>query len=205
METELMVTKSFCRKRAHSSLILSILLITSSSTVRAQEAPEYQLKAAFLCNFAKFVEWPADAFASTNSPLVIGVFGDNPFNGFLEDIAAASKPVNGHPLVARKITFTADLKKCHILFMSSSLKKADTENLLKGLGGVLTVSEMDGFTKAGGMINFFMEGKKIRFEINAIAAKEAGLGISSKLLMLARRPQTSEADPNHPFLCAIFP
>ncbi|HEU6448159.1 MAG TPA: YfiR family protein [Verrucomicrobiae bacterium] len=169
-----------------------------------QSLPEYEVKAAFLCNFAKFVEWPTNAFAEKNSPIIIGVFGDDPFDGYLAATAAKIGIINGHPLRVRKVTFTADLRNCHIVFISKSLKKADVPTLLNGLQGVLTVSDMPDFTANGGVIQFLQEAGHIRFAINAVAAKDAGLNISSKLLMLARKSPTGGIDAKPCFLCEMF-
>lgn len=156
---------------------------------RSAELPpgEYQLKAAFLFNFAKFVDWPENAFAETNSPLVIGILGQNPFGQDLEKLVQ-NKSIGSHPLVVETLTSAAQARSCHILFVSNS----ETPHLREVFGGlrkacVLTVGENERFVESGGMINFVIEGKKIRFEINDSAAKEAGLKVSSKLLSLAAR------------------
>lgn len=153
----------------------------------AQNTPpsEYQIKAAFLYNFAKFVEWPAKAFAEPTSPLVIGVLGKNVFDGDL-DRAIHGKTINGHPLEFKEFHSVADATNCQILFISSS-EKNHFQKILDGLHGVsvLTVSETDHFIEDGGMINLVIVEKKVRFQINNEAAKQAGLTISSKLLTLA--------------------
>ena len=153
----------------------------------AQESPpsEYQLKAAFLFNFAKFVDWPPEAFTSTNAPMVIGILGEDPFGPDLEN-TIHNKSIAGRAIVHKRVTSLAEARSCHILFISSSEKKRLPEIFgnLRG-ASVLTVSETDTFTELGGMINFVMEGKKIRFQINDDAAKSAGLKISSKLLGVA--------------------
>jgi YfiR/HmsC-like len=155
---------------------------------RAQEPPapsEYQIKAAFLFNFAKFVEWPAEAFAARNSPVVIGVLGDNPFGADL-DRTVHGKTVNDHPFAVKELHGIDEGTNCHILFISTSEKKRLPEIFahLKGVS-VLTVGETDGFTETGGMINFVIQGNKIRFQINDTAARNAGLKINSKLITLA--------------------
>lgn len=170
---------------------LGVGLLLVVEVLRAQEAPpsEYQIKAAFLFNFAKFVEWPAKAFATPTSPLIIGVLGDNPFGDDLER-TVRGKSVNNHPLVIReKLVSITDATNCHVIFISSSESKQVPE-LLDAVRNtsVLTVSEMEHFTDAGGMINFVLEANKIRFQINDDAAKKAGLKISSKLLSLAVQP-----------------
>lgn len=165
-------------------LLLCLLLASSSSAQQAQPS-EYQVKAAFIFNFAKFVEWPAAAFADKKSPLYIGVLGDNPFGADLERFIR-DKTMNDHPLTMRECRTLEEAKKCHILFISASEKKRLPE-IFQALQGanVLTVSETDGFTETGGMVNFVSEGNKIRFHINDGSAKSAGLKISSKLLILA--------------------
>ena len=154
-----------------------------------ENAPtEYQIKAAFIFNFAKFVQWPSGAFAQRSSPLVIGVLGEDPFHG---DLAATirNKSVDEHPLILEEIRSPIAATNCHILFICASEKRR-LPQVFQALQGasVLTVSEMDGFTESGGMINFLLEGTKIHFQINQEAATRAGLKISSKLMSLARRP-----------------
>ncbi len=164
------------------------LLLLAALEGHAQPAKpsEYQLKAAFLYHFAQLVSWPARAFNQTNSPMVIGILGENPFGTQLEE-TLRGKNVNGHPLAIREIPTLAEATNdCHILFVGSSERKRLPE-IFAGLRGtnLLTVGEMDGFTEAGGMINLVLEGTKIRFQINDAAAKNAGLKISSKLLSLS--------------------
>ena len=170
-------------------IALCALIINLGFNGLAQQQPsEYQIKAAFLFNFAKFVEWPPQAFPETNSPIVIGVLGKNVFGNDLET-TIRDKTVNNRRFKFVKFENFAsatEATNCHILFVSSSEK----DNLAKIVGSlqkasVLTVSDTDGFIKAGGMINFTLEGAKIRFEISDEAAKKAGLQVSSKLLSLS--------------------
>jgi hypothetical protein len=184
-------TQRFMRYGALSISGLSLLwLLLAGGNGRAQEPSptEYQIKAAFLFNFAKFVEWPKTAFAAATSPIVIGILGENPFHDDLARVIR-NKTIDDHPLVIKEFPSLAEAANCHILFISSSEKKRLPEILaaLKG-ASVLTVGEMDRFAEAGGMINFFLEGTKIRFQINKDAATSAGLKISSKLMSLASRP-----------------
>jgi hypothetical protein len=163
-------------------------LLLSASTLRAQTQPsEYQIKAAFIFNFAKFVEWPTNALPEANSPMVIGVLGENPFGDNLEK-TMRNKTVEDHPLLIKHFQSASDASKSHVLFISNSEKEKLPE-VLKALEGssVLTVGEMDGFSERGGMISFVIEGTKIRFRINNDAATRAGLKISSKLLSLGSR------------------
>lgn len=120
--------------------------------------------------------------------MVIGILGDNPFDGDLER-TVQNKIVNNRAFVVRQLHLATEATNCQMLFISASEKKrlAEIFENLRGIS-VLTVSETDGFTEAGGMINFVLEGKKIRFEINNDAAKEAKLKINSKLLSVAFHP-----------------
>jgi len=167
------------------AILLTLTTGMLSIPVQAQ-ANEYQVKAAFLFNFVKFVEWPADAFAYDGAPLVIGVVGSDPFGGAL-DQTVSGKSVNGHQLAVRRLKLGEDLRGCHILFISSSERKnlAQIFGSLKG-AAVLTVGDIGPFNQQGGIINFIMEASKVRFEINVSTADQARLKISSKLLSLAK-------------------
>jgi len=174
-------------------VILTLILIWLPLTGRGaqtQEAQptEYQLKAAFLFNFAMFVQWPQRAFDDRTSPFVIGVLGENPFHDDLPK-TVQNKKVDDHPLLVREIQHLTEATNCHLLFISAFEKKRLPEILasLKGTS-VLTVSEVEGFTEEGGMINFVPQGTKVRFQINKDAAEAAGLKISSKLMNLAVSP-----------------
>lgn len=166
-------------------LALSLLSLLSGA-VRAQTSNEYQVKAAFLYNFAKFVDWPGNAFANNNAPLVIGVIGDDPFGAAL-DQAINGKRINGRALGVSRLKWGQDLRSCHILFISSSERKR-LPQIIQSLKGssVLTVGDMDQFYQQGGIINFLLEANKVKFEINSWGADQARLRISSKLLALAK-------------------
>lgn len=181
-------TLCFWRKAAiamRGFVVLGVFMGASFKTFGQEGASEYQVKAAFIYNFAKFVEWPRNAFPNTNSPIVLGILGKNVFGSDLEKTIRDRK-VNNHPFVFKTLTSAAEATNCHILFVSSS-EKGDFAKIVSTLHNatVLTVSETDGFIKAGGMINFTFEDTKVRFQINDEAAKKAGLKISSKLLSLA--------------------
>ena len=167
---------------------LALLLVVGGARAQAPPPSEYQIKAAFLFNFAKFVEWPPKAFAEASSPMVIGILGDNPFHDDLSR-TIQGKAIDGRPLVIKEYSSPVEATNCHILFISTSEKKRLPEILqtLKG-ASVLTVGETEQFTENGGMINFFLEGTKTRFQINKDAATSAGLKISAKLMSLASRP-----------------
>lgn len=178
------------RARPFFCLFFTLLLAGLGSPGQEAALTEYQIKAAFLFNFAKFVQWPPEALAPAGSPLVIGIIGENPFH---EDLARTirNKSVDDHPLTIKLFRSPAEATNCQILFISTSEKDRLPEifGTLKG-ASVLTVGETDRFYEAGGMINFFQAGTKLRFKINQEAATKAGLKISSKLLSLASRPDS---------------
>jgi hypothetical protein len=177
-------TQPFMRLRAIPVLGLSLVWLLTVGGGHAQESPqiEYPLKAAFLVNFAKFVEWPRAAFAEPTSPIVLGILGQNPFGDIL-----AGKIINNRPLVPKVFSSSSEATNCHILFIVGSYEKDRLSAIIKSLGkaSVLTVGETKDFTEIGGMINFVQPEKKIRFQINDAAAKRVDLKISSKLLSLA--------------------
>jgi YfiR/HmsC-like len=158
----------------------------SGAAAEGRLVDEYQVKAAFLYNFAKFVEWPPQAFRDASVPIVICVLGQNPFGRSLEE-AVDGKIVEDRRLVVRQFADVRQVSGCHILFVSSSERKS-LRVILGDLkdSGVLTVGETDGFTAEGGVISLQLEGDRVRFEINLEAAARQKLRISSKLLSLAR-------------------
>lgn len=175
------------RLRVIQFVFLGLLLFRTGEDGRAQETPpsEYELKAAYLFNFMKFVEWPEEAFAKPDSAMVIGVLGDNPFGRNLED-AVRNKTINGRRLVVKKAVPLAEAHTCHVLFISTSERRRLSEIFeTLGTASILTIGETDRFTENGGVINFVVREKKLRFQINREAARKAGLKISSKLLTLA--------------------
>ncbi|HXC05721.1 MAG TPA: YfiR family protein, partial [Bacteroidia bacterium] len=163
--------------------MLLILLLARHSFVYAQTPVpvEYQLKAVFLFNFTRFVEWPPAVFENDQAPFVIGVLGENPFGTYLEGVGAGEK-VNGHPLVIRYFKNTAEIKSCQILFLNKTNVHAE-ENALAACRdkNMLTVSDAPGFLEKGGIIRFFIVDNKVQLQINQEASRLAGLQISSKL------------------------
>ena len=147
---------------------------------------EYRLKAAFVSSFAGFVEWPADALKNPRDPIVICVLGENPFGTAL-DQAINGKNIQDRKLSVRSIADVRLAAGCQILFISSSERK-HFRSILKEpqLSGVLTVGDSGNFTSEGGVIDLQVEGDKIRILINAQAAEQSRLRISSRLLSLAR-------------------
>jgi hypothetical protein len=166
--------------------LIGVVLCSLAVETQAQSAGEYQVKAAFLFNFAKFVEWPPSSFSAASAPLRICVFGRDPFGRELRDITN-EKTVNGRKLEVNQVVDLQLARTCHILFIASS-EKAQLKRILESLRGtdVLTVGDTKGFAELGGMINFVLENDRVQFEVNHKAAEQAGLKISSKLLSVAK-------------------
>src|ERR1051326_4432727 len=175
-------TARWARWRGVFLLLLLLPGVLCSSRLGARdEFPEYQLKAAFLYNFAKFMTWPTNAFSDAGTPLTIGLLGDDPFGPRLKD-TVQGKTVNGRSIVLRPLKRDESPKGCHILFISRSEKERIPAILASVEGqSILTVSEVERFAHNGGMINFVVVSESVRFEMNVQAAERAGLQVSSKL------------------------
>jgi hypothetical protein len=163
-----------------------LLLLGTALHVHAQEAvfDEYQVKAAFLYNFAKFVEWPPDAFANSNDPIGICIVGHNPFGSRL-DVIVQGKKIGDRAFTVRRLPDTQQASNCQILFIGAAERKR-TRSLLEALkgAGILTVGETGDFTALGGIICFKLEGTRVRLQVDLEAEEHARLRISSKLLSL---------------------
>jgi len=167
---------------------LAVVALASAAVhANAQESvtDEYQVKAAFLYNFAKFVEWPSGTPARSSS-IAICVLGQNPFGRVLED-TVSGKTVDGKMFVVRRVSDGKSAALCQILFVSSS-ERMRLASMLGDLraGHVLTVGESDSFIEEGGIVNLKLESGKVQIQININAAEQAGVRISSKLLSLAQ-------------------
>ncbi len=146
---------------------------------------EYQIKAAFLYNFTKFVEWPADRFADDNAPIILCVFGKDPFGATLED-TVTGKTVKGRHIYIRRIVNVDELDACHVLFVGLSEREQLRQIVASShRANVLTVGDMDDFVEFGGVISLIKKANKIQFEINLVAAKQARLKLDLKLVTLA--------------------
>lgn len=160
----------------------------AQTVAEAQSQPlsESQIKAGFLFNFTKFVEWPPEAFADPGVPIVLGIVGDSSVAELLIE-TAAGKIVNGRAVIVQRFKEGQDPRTCHILFVSSSQERHVPQILERVKGSpILTVSETSGFAQFGGMINFTVEGNKVRLEINLDATARARLKISAKVIAVAR-------------------
>jgi YfiR/HmsC-like len=167
--------------------VMGGLLLSGCAGFHVRPSTECREQAMLLFRFGQFVEWPASVLPASKTPIVIGVLGGDPFGNELETISK-DRTINGHPLVVQSVTPSSDLQSCQILFINRSAKFSlpIIFNALKN-SHTLTVSDMDGFFDAGGMIQFVREGGEVRFEINQTAAKKAGLKISSQMLEMAER------------------
>jgi hypothetical protein len=157
-------------------------LVGAAPAAQASVSREYQVKAVFLFNFAQFVEWPLAAFAGANSPIVIGVLGENPFGDYLEETVRGEK-VENRRLEVQRYRRVDEIKTCHVLFVTQ-LEAQHLEVILAALKdrSILIVGDGDDFVQRGGMIRLATTQNKIRLIIGAEAAKAASLTISSKLL-----------------------
>lgn len=181
-------------------LVSAFLGISGPAKVWAASkvSEEYQIKAAFLYNFMKFVEWPKERFSGDKAPIVIGVVGKDPFGEVLDQIA--QKSVKDRPLVVKRFEPTPSengdpvhpqidaIRQCHMLFICASEKKI-ARRLAEAIidVAVLTVGDTQGFMEDGVMINFLIADGKIGFEIGLAKARLAKLDVSSQLLRLAKR------------------
>jgi hypothetical protein len=169
------------RRRRSLSVCLGIVLgLLPLLSNAADQDLEYQVKAAFLLNFTKFIEWPE----TSESSIDICILGDDPF-GTVLDRMVADEVVNGHKVTVLRTRRTPVPKSCEVLFIRRSEK--ENAKFLPELGpGILTVGEGEEFLRGGGMIAFVLENSRVRFDINEAVARNAGLKISSKLLNVAR-------------------
>jgi hypothetical protein len=170
----------------HLPTLACFLAIAMTAAAQSAQAPEYEVKAAFLYNFVKFVDWPSQAFPAPSTPFRVCVLGRDPFGDALQRIVQG-KSVSGRSIFSTSLQFPTQARSCHILFVS----RANPETLSLALEAirdlpVLSVSESADFLRLGGMINFVLEQDRVRFEINLEAAERHHLKLSSKLLAVAR-------------------
>jgi len=173
-----------CRRLLFVALMVFAALNLDATETKSKQTREYDLKAAFLFNFAHFVDWPATAFSDTNAPITIGVLGDDPFGPVLDELVEG-ETIKNRKLVIKRSQNLEDLKTCQVLFISKS-ESAHIEQILNALdnASIFTVGDIDGFARQGGVTNFFLQGNKVRFEINPQSARRKGLHISAQLLAL---------------------
>jgi YfiR/HmsC-like len=182
--------KAFPRTSGHVSLVLFVLVSLLAGfclRARAQEpkASEFQVKAAYLYNFGRFVEWPNENAYDKNDAFEICVLGADPFGPTL-DATLARETIDGKSVAAKRISKPQDVDSCRIVFISSS-EESHLREVLMALdkASVLTVSDIPRFSERGGMIGFIREGNRVRFDVNLASARDARLTLSSELLKVA--------------------
>jgi hypothetical protein len=160
----------------------------------AETPTEYQVKAVFVYNFSHFIDWPPQAFNAPDQPFVIGILGDDPF-GTRVDEAVRGEQIDQHPLSVRRFRTIGEIGDCQILYIGRS-EGARLQQILAALNhrSTLTVSDLDGSSRRGVMMEFLTENNRIRLRINVDSARAAGLTISSKLLRPAEIVSTRIQD-----------
>ena len=159
---------------------------TAPAMVLAEGPSEYQVKAAFIYHFTQFIEWSQTNFESANSPFRLCIVGPDPFGAILED-TLQGKTVGGHPFSLVRNPAPREIDRCHMLFLAKghATLRATLQTSL-AFTQILTVGEQREFLDAGGMIQFYLDGQKIRFAFNPDAVKLSELKVSPKLLRLAQ-------------------
>jgi hypothetical protein len=171
----------------------------------ADPGAERKIQAAFLLNFARYVEWPTTALSTAETPVCIGVLGDDPFGNFLDE-TVRGETIRGRNVVVRRERAAESLRDCHIVFISTS-EQAQEAKVLAIFAGkpVLTVGDNAGFAQRGGVVHFFSENDRVRFEISRGAYEKAGLKVSPQLLRLARLISADQDPPPTPPRLAYLP
>lgn len=161
--------------------------LSSWNSAAAESLSAYEVKAAFLVNFAKFTTWPADAFAGDAAAVVIGVVGADPFGAAL-DAAARGQRAGDRPIQVKRLGTRDDLSVYQIVFIAASEEKQLSQILRRTEDSpTLPVSDIEGFSESGGVIGFVMEGSRVRFQVNVGAAERRRLRVSTRLLALAAK------------------
>ncbi|MGC3958924.1 MAG: YfiR family protein [Verrucomicrobiota bacterium] len=174
--------------RTAVGVVLSVMFLSGAGRAQEVREVEYEVKAAFLLKFAMFVQWPTNALAADPQvPFVVGILGEDPFGGKF-DQAIKTEKVNGRSIEIRRARRAAELLECQVVFICASEAPRFAELIAAFQARpILTVADEAGFALQGGMIGFFKETGKVRFEINPPALERAGLKVSSKLLQVGRR------------------
>ncbi|MBN2029253.1 YfiR family protein [bacterium] len=155
---------------------------------------ENQVKAKYLYNFARFVEWPDTVFPDAKTPITIGVIGEDPF-GIDLNKTVEGKRIDGREFRIERFDCVENIPYCHILFIGAC-NRDERCHLLDQLNGVptLTIGDMDRFASDGGMINFIVVDQNVRFEINHEAARRSGLILSPRILKMAKIVQSDKME-----------
>jgi len=183
-------------QRRRTVAVLMVCLLFCCAAAQVQHADEDQVKAAYLYNFAKFVDWPATSFSGADDPMLVCSIGDERLAEILQQ-TVRGKQARGRPIEARQVSSEGQFKPCHILLIAFR----DSEHISQILrsvqsANVLTVGQSDEFTRLGGMINLVRNDNSLELEINLKAAEAAGLKISSRLLAVSRVVSVPHAGGN---------
>jgi hypothetical protein len=178
--------RAFQRVKLPAAAAIVAVWLAVSASAQPNRVSDREVKAIFLFNFAQFVDWPPSAFEGPLAPIVIGVIGDDPFDGTLDELVKG-EVVKNRSLIVTRFKNVDQLSACHILFVSAS-ETQRYERILTTMRGrpTLTVGETDGFATRGGMVRFVTERNRVGLQVNVKAARSAGLTISSNLLRPAR-------------------
>jgi hypothetical protein len=175
-------------RRLAAGILIALFVLLAGVQTRALAAPtatatDSEVKAAFLCGFAEFVDWPS---LGQDETVTIGILGKDPFGSLLEE-TVKNRALRNRKLVVRRVSTLEEAARCQIVFVSNSeAQKVDDVLRFLGKGSILTVSDIDGFAERGGVIGFAVEDKRVRFHVNVASAEQARLQISSRLLKLGR-------------------
>ena len=174
-----------CIRSLFLAPILCVHFVTVGAAAQQAKPSEYQVKAAYVYNFGKFVKWPEGASANRSNAFTICVLEDDPFGTVLQS-TLASESLGGKPVAVKRVPTPQDAASCHILFLST-VQETKLKEILAALGQapVLTVSDIPEFSQRGGMIQFVLQGDRVRFEINRANAEGDGLILTSDLLKVA--------------------
>jgi hypothetical protein len=177
-------------RRCVGALLAALVWASSNLHPQTAKPKEYEVKAAYLVNFSKFIESPHGASAPPNGagqadePFAICVLGRDPFGPAL-DAAVAGESVGRHPLVPRRVANAREAPGCRVVFIAEDDRELRKDLAALDKSAILTVGDQPEFLKRGGMIQFVLEGNRVRFEVNLTAVKKAGLSLSSELLKVA--------------------
>ncbi|HEX8376403.1 MAG TPA: YfiR family protein [Pedobacter sp.] len=185
LNRELIKLLYLSRLRGYATVSLFFLFFTANGNTQPRPTSEYQLKAAFIYNFTRFIDWPPASFGSTDSPFVIGILGDDGISAYINELVKGEK-LGNRQIVVRRFSNPAEITQCQILFIGGK-DVPEMKGLLNAMNrrGVLTVSDAPDFAKLGGIVRFYKEANKLRLQINVDEVKISELTISSKLLSLS--------------------
>ncbi|MCG8668618.1 MAG: YfiR family protein [Pseudomonadales bacterium] len=179
----MLVIKSFMNRKFRLLPIIIAMTLIGAASNASSAAPDH-LKAAYLYNFAKLIYWPESVLSDKSKPLVICTSASDGFTQSLIEIS--DKPVGGRPVQVVALGIKSDASFCHVVFVDKHRSDAWFRQNNGGYEGQLLVGERSGFIAKGGVINFYLEGDKLRFEVSLANAEERGVQISSRLLRLAK-------------------